>query len=111
MTPEVTSWNAAVLNLPLLPQVSATDEDRGSFGAVSYALGPASGGSPPGSFTLGKESGRLCTSTPLDRDGGPDKFDLTVTATDGVRAPSGPPGFSVSLALAASLQDESNLPD
>ncbi|XP_056910149.1 protocadherin-16-like [Takifugu flavidus] len=64
-------------------EVSATDEDRGSFGAVSYALGSPSGSSPPGPFTVGKESGRLCTSTPLDRDQGPDKFDLTVTATDG----------------------------
>lgn len=79
--------------------MSATDEDRGSFGAVSYALGSPSGSSPPSQFTVDKESGRLCTSTALDRDEGADKFDLTVTATDGVRAPSRPLAQEV-LALA-----------
>lgn len=74
--------------MPLFLQVSATDEDRGSFGAVTYALGSPSGNTPPNQFTIDKESGQLCTSTPLDRDEGADKFDLTVTATDGVRAPS-----------------------
>lgn len=73
--------------MPLFLQVSATDEDRGSFGAVSYALGSPTANTPPNQFTIDKESGRLCTSTSLDRDEGADKFDLTVTATDGVRAP------------------------
>lgn len=68
----------------LLPQVSATDEDRGSFGTISYTLGSASGSSAPTLFTIDKESGQLCTRTALDRDDGSDKFDLTVTATDGV---------------------------
>lgn len=74
--------------MPLFLQVSATDEDRGSFGAVTYALGSPSGNTPPNQFSIDKENGQLCTSTPLDRDEGVDKFDLTVTATDGVRAPS-----------------------
>ena len=66
--------------------MSATDEDRGSFGAISYRLGSGSaGGLVPTHFTLDKETGQLCTSTALDRDEGLDKFDLTVTATDGVR--------------------------
>ncbi|XP_053297977.1 protocadherin-16 [Pleuronectes platessa] len=65
-------------------EVSATDEDRGSFGAISYRLGSGSaGGLVPTQFTLDKETGQLCTSTALDRDEGLDKFDLTVTATDG----------------------------
>ncbi|XP_054639199.1 protocadherin-16-like [Dunckerocampus dactyliophorus] len=64
-------------------EVSATDDDRGSFGAVSYALTSSSGGAPPSHFTINKETGQLCTGTTLDRDDGLDKFDLTVTATDG----------------------------
>ncbi|XP_040006119.1 protocadherin-16 isoform X2 [Xiphias gladius] len=64
-------------------KVSATDEDRGSFGALFYTLGSGSGGVVPTHFTLDKETGQLCTSTALDRDEGLDKFDLTVTATDG----------------------------
>lgn len=65
--------------------MSATDEDRGSFGAISYTLGSGSGSSVPTHFTIDKETGQLCTSTALDRDEGQDKFDLTITATDGVR--------------------------
>ncbi|XP_061659458.1 protocadherin-16-like isoform X2 [Syngnathoides biaculeatus] len=64
-------------------QVSATDGDRGSFGAVSYALGPASGAAAAAFFTVSEESGQLCTSAVVDRDQGPDVFELTVTATDG----------------------------
>ncbi|KAL7390426.1 hypothetical protein ABVT39_020943 [Epinephelus coioides] len=64
-------------------EVSATDEDRGSFGAVSYVLGSGSGSAAPTHFTINKETGQICTSTALDRDEGLDKFDLTVTATDG----------------------------
>lgn len=74
------------LNLPcLFPQVSATDEDRGSFGTISYVLGSGSGSATPTHFTINKETGQICTSTALDRDEGLEKFDLTVTATDGVR--------------------------
>ncbi|KAM4619841.1 protocadherin-16 [Polymixia lowei] len=64
-------------------EVSATDEDRGSFGAISYTLGSGSGASVPTQFTIDKGTGRLCTSTTLDRDEGPDSFDLTITAMDG----------------------------
>lgn len=71
--------------MSLFPQVSATDEDRGSFGAVTYTLGSVSGGVLPTHFTIDKKTGQLCTSTTLDRDEGLDKFDLTVTAIDGVR--------------------------
>ncbi|MEQ2178912.1 hypothetical protein GOODEAATRI_019079 [Goodea atripinnis] len=65
----------------LFHQVSATDGDRGSFGTITYTLGLSSGGTLP--FTITKETGQLCTSTVLDRDEGLDKFELTVTATDG----------------------------
>ncbi|KAM9348127.1 protocadherin-16 [Symphorus nematophorus] len=64
-------------------EVSATDEDRGSYGAISYTLGSGSGSAAPTHFTIDKESGQICTRTTLDRDEGVDKFDLTVTATDG----------------------------
>uniref|UniRef100_A0A3Q3JL15 Protocadherin-16 n=1 Tax=Monopterus albus TaxID=43700 RepID=A0A3Q3JL15_MONAL len=64
-------------------EVSAIDEDRGSFGVVSYTLGSGSGAMLPTHFTIDKKTGQLCTSTALDRDEGIDKFDLTVTATDG----------------------------
>ncbi|XP_061596681.1 protocadherin-16-like [Cololabis saira] len=64
-------------------QVSATDGDRGSFGALVYALGFSSGTGTQTPFTINKETGQICTSNPLDRDQGPDRFDLTVTATDG----------------------------
>lgn len=65
-------------------QVSATDEDRGSFGAISYSLSSGAGSAPPSLFAIDKESGQLCTRATLDRDEGLDKFDLVVTATDGV---------------------------
>ncbi|KAJ0061580.1 hypothetical protein NL108_005707, partial [Boleophthalmus pectinirostris] len=64
-------------------EVTATDEDRGSFGAIAYTLGSPGGGAVPTQFTIHKETGQICTSTTLDRDDGLDKFDLTVTATDG----------------------------
>lgn len=73
--------------MSLFPQVSAADDDRGSFGAITYTLGSVSGGVLPTHFTIDKKRGQLCTSTALDRDEGLDKFDLTVTATDGVRTP------------------------
>lgn len=64
-------------------EVTATDEDRGSFGAITYTLGTPAGGAVPTQFTIHKETGQICTSATLDRDDGLDKFDLTVTATDG----------------------------
>ncbi|XP_035522449.1 protocadherin-16 [Morone saxatilis] len=64
-------------------EVTATDEDRGSFGAISYTLGSGSGSAVQTHFTIDKETGQLCTRTALDRDEGLDKFDLTVTAMDG----------------------------
>ncbi|KAM8897984.1 protocadherin-16 [Spinachia spinachia] len=64
-------------------EVSATDEDRGSFGAISFILASGAGSTAPTHFTIDKQTGQICTSTALDRDGGLDKFDLTVTATDG----------------------------
>lgn len=65
-------------------QVSATDEDRGSFGTITYALTSKSGGTVQTPFTINKQTGQLCTASALDRDEGLEKYDLTVTATDGV---------------------------
>ncbi|KAF6716274.1 Protocadherin-16 [Oryzias melastigma] len=64
-------------------EVSATDEDRGSFGAITYALTSKSGGALQTPFTINKQTGQLCTASALDRDEGLEKYDLTVTATDG----------------------------
>lgn len=82
---ETSGASTTYLMSHLFPQVSATDEDRGSFGAIAYTLGSASGGLAPTYFTLDKETGQLCTNAALDRDEGLDKFHLSVTATDGVR--------------------------
>ncbi|KAK7925946.1 hypothetical protein WMY93_008256 [Mugilogobius chulae] len=75
--------NYLTLGVSFSFQVTATDEDRGSFGAITYILGSPGGGAVPTQFTIHKETGQICTSTTLDRDDGLDKFDLTVTATDG----------------------------
>ncbi|KAL0994901.1 hypothetical protein UPYG_G00129030 [Umbra pygmaea] len=66
-------------------EVKATDADRGSFGAVSFALGSGSSSTVAAvsQFTVNKETGELCTRTLLDRDQGSDNYNLTVTATDG----------------------------
>uniref|UniRef100_A0A8C7XTF0 Protocadherin-16 n=1 Tax=Oryzias sinensis TaxID=183150 RepID=A0A8C7XTF0_9TELE len=64
-------------------EVSATDEDRGSFGTITYALTSKSGGTVQTPFTINKQTGQLCTASALDRDEGLEKYDLTVTATDG----------------------------
>lgn len=65
-------------------QVKADDADGGSFGAITYSIGSGPASAPPSQFTINKESGQICTSVALDRDEGPDSFDFTVTATDGV---------------------------
>ncbi|KAM4566806.1 protocadherin-16-like isoform 1-T2 [Odontesthes bonariensis] len=64
-------------------EVTATDADGGSFGSVTYSLGSGSNSAVPSQFTIGKETGQICTSAVLDRDQGPDSFDFTVTAVDG----------------------------
>ncbi|XP_066555914.1 protocadherin-16 [Amia ocellicauda] len=64
-------------------QVTATDADGGSFGTISYSLGSGIGSVMPTKFTIGKETGQICTSVALDRDQGPATYDFTVTAVDG----------------------------
>ncbi|XP_041849765.1 protocadherin-16-like [Melanotaenia boesemani] len=64
-------------------EVTATDADDGSFGSITYSLGSGSNSAVPSQFTIGKETGQICTSAVLDRDQGPDSFDFTVTAMDG----------------------------
>uniref|UniRef100_A0A8C6NV07 Protocadherin-16 n=1 Tax=Nothobranchius furzeri TaxID=105023 RepID=A0A8C6NV07_NOTFU len=64
-------------------EVTATDADGGSFGFVTYSLGSASSSTVLSQFTIGKETGQICTSAALDRDQGPDSLDFTVTAVDG----------------------------
>ncbi|KAM6931595.1 protocadherin-16-like [Lycodopsis pacificus] len=64
-------------------EVTATDADGGSFGSITYSLGSGVTSMVPSQFTIGKETGRICTSAALDRDQGPASFDFTVTAVDG----------------------------
>ncbi|XP_058489873.1 protocadherin-16-like [Solea solea] len=64
-------------------EVTATDADGGSFGSITYSLGSGINSAVPTQFTIGKETGQICTSAPLDRDQGPSGFDFTVTAVDG----------------------------
>ncbi|KAM3616499.1 uncharacterized protein V6R79_018992 [Siganus canaliculatus] len=64
-------------------EVTATDADGSSFGSVTYSLGSGINSAVPSQFTIGKETGQICTSTALDRDQGPASFDFTVTAADG----------------------------
>uniref|UniRef100_A0A3P8SRX2 Protocadherin-16 n=1 Tax=Amphiprion percula TaxID=161767 RepID=A0A3P8SRX2_AMPPE len=64
-------------------EVTATDADGGSFGSITYSLGSGINSAVPSQFTIGKETGQICTSAALDRDQGPASFDFTVTAVDG----------------------------
>ena len=66
-------------------QVTATDGDRGSFGAIAYSIGSGVGSTVPSQFTIHKETGQICTGESVDRDEGADSYDFTVTAVDGVR--------------------------
>ncbi|XP_068174112.1 protocadherin-16-like [Antennarius striatus] len=64
-------------------EVTAVDADSGSFGSITYTLGSGINSAIPFQFTIGKETGQICTSAALDRDQGPASFDFTVTAADG----------------------------
>ncbi|CAB1348860.1 unnamed protein product, partial [Coregonus sp. 'balchen'] len=63
--------------------VTATDADSGSFGSISYSLGSGINSAVPSQFSVGKETGQICTNVALDRDQGPTSYDFTVTAVDG----------------------------
>ncbi|XP_064208725.1 protocadherin-16 isoform X3 [Anguilla rostrata] len=80
-------------------EVTATDADRGSFGAVSYSLGSGGGnGGSPAQFTIAKETGQICTAAALDRDQGPASYEFSVTAVDGG-------GLSSTARVTVQLQD------
>ncbi|XP_076002325.1 protocadherin-16 [Genypterus blacodes] len=64
-------------------EVTATDADGGSFGSITYSLGSGINSAAPSQFTIGKETGWICTAAALDRDQGPASYDFTVTAVDG----------------------------
>ncbi|KAG5269346.1 hypothetical protein AALO_G00200980 [Alosa alosa] len=64
-------------------EVTATDADGGSFGSISYSLGSVMGSTAHTQFTIGKETGQICTAVALDRDQGQSVYDFTVTAVDG----------------------------
>uniref|UniRef100_A0A674PHG7 Protocadherin-16 n=1 Tax=Takifugu rubripes TaxID=31033 RepID=A0A674PHG7_TAKRU len=64
-------------------EVTARDADGGSFGSISYSLSSGIKSASPSQFTIGKETGQICTTAVLDRDHGPASFDFTVTAVDG----------------------------
>ncbi|XP_036816974.1 protocadherin-16 [Oncorhynchus mykiss] len=63
--------------------VTATDADGGSFGSISYSLGSGINSAVPSQFSVGTETGQICTNVDLDRDQGPTSYDFTVTAVDG----------------------------
>ncbi|XP_048449922.1 protocadherin-16-like, partial [Rhincodon typus] len=63
--------------------VSATDADSGSFGAITYSIGSGIGSLPPVLFSIDQYTGRICTTSQLDRDEGPNHYEFTVTAIDG----------------------------
>uniref|UniRef100_A0A8C7ZZX1 Protocadherin-16 n=1 Tax=Oryzias sinensis TaxID=183150 RepID=A0A8C7ZZX1_9TELE len=64
-------------------EVTAVDADGGTFGSVTYSLASGSNIVISSQFTIGKETGQICTNAVLDRDQGPDSFDFTVMAVDG----------------------------
>ncbi|XP_030648412.1 protocadherin-16 [Chanos chanos] len=64
-------------------EVTATDADRGSFGAITYSIGSGTSSTTPTQFSINKETGEICTSVTLDRDQGSASYDFTVTAVDG----------------------------
>uniref|UniRef100_A0A8C8EHU5 Protocadherin-16 n=1 Tax=Oncorhynchus tshawytscha TaxID=74940 RepID=A0A8C8EHU5_ONCTS len=64
-------------------EVTATDADGGSFGSISYSLGSGINSAVPSQFSVGKETGQICTNVALDRDQGQTSYDFTVTAVDG----------------------------
>ncbi|KAJ7995810.1 hypothetical protein DPEC_G00248450 [Dallia pectoralis] len=67
----------------LLNEVTATDADAGSFGSISYSLGSGISSAVHSQFSIGKETGQICTNMALDRDQGPTTYDFTITAVDG----------------------------
>ncbi|XP_060119777.1 protocadherin-16 [Heteronotia binoei] len=64
-------------------QVTAMDADSGSLGSVTYSLGMGISSFAPSAFSLGEETGQLCTAGALDRDEGITSYDCTITAMDG----------------------------
>ncbi|TKS80796.1 Protocadherin-16 Protein dachsous -like protein 1 [Collichthys lucidus] len=87
--------------------VTATDADAGSFGSITYSLGSGINSAVPSQFTIGKETGQICTSAALDRDQGPASFDFTVTAVDGIwltLTDNRPAFYPVSYAVSLSTQ-------
>ncbi|MBN3295475.1 PCD23 protein, partial [Amia calva] len=65
-------------------QVTATDGDSGAFGAVRYSLYDGfSNHDPPQLFQIRPDSGELCVSRDVDRDGGLASHDVLVRAEDG----------------------------
>lgn len=64
--------------------MTAADADSGSYGLITYSLGSGINSAVPSKFTIGKETGQICTTAALDSDQGPASFDFTVTAVDGV---------------------------
>ncbi|XP_043548676.1 protocadherin-16-like [Chiloscyllium plagiosum] len=67
----------------ILYEVSATDADSGSFGAITYSIGSGIGSLAPVQFSIDQYTGRICTTSQLDRDEGPNHYEFTVTAIDG----------------------------
>ncbi|XP_075054571.1 protocadherin-23 [Mixophyes fleayi] len=64
-------------------QVKATDADSGSFGQVHYTLHNRFHNSKETQkFRIERDSGRICVSQDIDREGEPGSYDLLVKAQD-----------------------------
>ncbi|XP_073501312.1 protocadherin-23 [Phyllobates terribilis] len=65
-------------------QVKATDADSGSFGVVHYSLYDRLHNTKESQkFWIDHDSGRICVSQDIDREGEPGSYDLIVKAEDG----------------------------
>ncbi|XP_056418388.1 protocadherin-23 [Hyla sarda] len=65
-------------------QVKATDADSGSFGEVHYALYDRFHSTEESQkFSIHPDSGRICVSQDIDREGEPGSYDLIAKAQDG----------------------------
>ena len=69
----------SVSSHPLLSQVSATDEDSGEYGEITFSI---IHGDENGNFTINNKTGKVQTGAILNREV-QDRYVLTIQAVDG----------------------------
>lgn len=81
------AWFPATNEVPFfLPKVTATDADSDDFGKVRYSLYDRFNNYEKSHLLrMDTDSGQVCISQDIDRDGGLANFDVLVKAEDGVR--------------------------